>query len=186
MPHSIFRLPVIFILLLTVASLSSCFVSSRSNVEVFNKSEYAHSVSVKTIKVPMLISKPVIRNYLRYEEDVPKEITDLIGGLKKIRVTLAQTGNPRLIEDFRTAVSQAAGEEWLSVHQGKQWVYVKVDQNAKEVIKRITLSISAPEANQLVFVNMKCNLTPDQLSKLINFALDSEEGKKILKEQEME
>jgi len=172
-----------FILLLAAAGLPSCLVSSHSNVDVFNKSEYAGSFSVKTIKVPLLISKPIIKGYLRWEEDVPKEVTDLVSGLKQIRVTIAQTDNPNLINDFHKAVKQVAGEEWLSVHQGDQWIYLKADQNAKNVIKRISVAISYPEEHQLVYVNMKCNLTPDQLSQLINSAMDSEEGKTIWKDQ---
>ncbi|MEO6820186.1 MAG: DUF4252 domain-containing protein [Ginsengibacter sp.] len=176
------RLKFLLIFLLLAITFSSCFISSRSNIDVFNKSEYASSVSVKTIKVPMFITKPIVKNYLRQEEDVPKEITDLISSFKKVRVTLAQTTNPKLVSDFRTAVKSYAGQEWLSVHNGNQWIYLKVDQNGNDVIKRITVAISAPDENQLVYVNLKCNLTPDQLSKLINLAMDSDEGKKVLKE----
>ena len=182
MNHFILR-KFFFIFLLAAVTLSSCLVSSRSDVDVFNKSEYAGSVTVETINVPLLISKPIIKGYLRWGEDVPKEVVDLVGGLKKIRITLAQTNNTKLINDFRMAIQQFAGQEWLSVHQGNQWVYLKADQNAKNVIKRIAIAISWPEENQLVYVNMKCNLTPDQLSKLINSVMDSDEGKKILNYQ---
>lgn len=178
----IFRIKVVCILLPVALSFSSCLVSSRSNVDVFNKNEYANSVSVMTVKVPMLIGKPFIKKYLQFEEDVPKEIVDLIGGFKKIRVTLAQTSNAKLVNDFRTSINELSGEEWLSVHNGSQWVYLKGDQNERNVIKRITVAISAPEANQLVYINMKCDLTPEQLSRLINFAMDSDKGKQILKE----
>ena len=178
-----FRIKVIFIFLLVAVSFSSCLVSSRSNVDVFNKTEYENTVSVKTIKVPMLIGKPIIKSYLRFEEDVPGDIIDLMGGFKKIRVTLAHTTNPELVNDFRTSINKLSGEEWVSVHNGSQWVCLKGDQNNHGVIKRITVAISAPEASQLVYANMKCNLTPDQLSQLINFAMHSEEGKKFLKEQ---
>ena len=183
MNRSIFRIKVIIIFLLAAASFNSCLVSSRSNVDVFNKIEYANSVSVKTIKVPMLIGKPIIKSYLRFEEDMPGEILDLMGGFKRIRVTLAQTSNPKLISDFRASINKLSGEEWVSVHNGSQWVSLKGDQNGRGVIKRITVAISAPEANQLVYVNMRCKLTPDQLSQLINFAMHSEGGKKFLKEQ---
>ena len=183
MNRSVFRIKLAFIFLLAAASFSSCLVSSRSNVDVFNKTEYENTVSVKTIKVPMLIGKPIIKSYLRCEEDVPGDIIDLMGGFKKIRVTLAHTTNPKLVNDFRTSVNKLSGEEWLSVHNGSQWIYLKGNQNNHGVIKRITVAISSPEANQLVYVNMKCNLTPSQLSQLINFAMHSEEGKKFLKEQ---
>ena len=183
MPYNISKTKIAFIIMFTAISFSSCIVSSRSNVEVFNKSEYASSVSIKTIKVPMFITKPVIKGYLRYEENASKDLTDLISSLKKVRVTLANTANTKLINDFHTAVKGFPGEEWLSVHNGDQWVYLKVDQNSQDVIKRITVAISVPEENHLVYVNMKCNLTPDQLSKLINMAMDSDEGRKILKDE---
>ena len=131
----------------------------------------------------MLICKPIIKSYLKFEEDVPGEVIDLISGFKKIRVTLAQTTNTKLISDFRASINRLSGKEWLSVHNGSQWVYLKGNQNNHGVIKRITVAISAPEARQLVYVNMKCNLSPNQLSQLINFAMHSEEGKKFLKEQ---
>ncbi|MEO8112514.1 MAG: hypothetical protein ABI594_20865 [Ginsengibacter sp.] len=173
----------IFIFLLGAVSFSSCLISSHSNVDVFNKNEYAGTVAVRSIKVPMLIGKPFLKKYLKFEEDVPEEIVDLIGGLKKIRVTLAQTANEKLVSEFRTSVNHLSGEEWLSVHNGSQWIYLKGDQNERDVIKRITVAISAPETNQLVYVNMECHLTPNQLSRLINFAMDSEEGKKLFKER---
>ena len=183
MPYKISRIKFAFIFLLAALSFSSCLVSSRSNVEVFNKSEYASSISVKTVKVPMFITKPIVKKYLRHEEDVPKEVIDLISSFKRIRVTLANTANSKLVSDFRNSVKGFSGEEWLSVNQGNRWVSLKVDQNTKDVIKRITVAISSPEENQLVYVNMKCNLTPDQLSKLINLAMDSDEGRKLLKEK---
>jgi hypothetical protein len=150
-------------------------------VDVFNKSEYAGSVSVKTINVPLLISKPIIKGYLRWGEAQPKEVTDLVSRLKKIRVTIAETTNEKLINDFRLSVKHFAGEEWLSFHQGDQWVYLKADQNTKNVIRRISIAISYPEEDQLVYVNMKCKLTPCQLSRLIDSAIDSDEGKRIWK-----
>ncbi|HEY0056968.1 MAG TPA: hypothetical protein VGB63_16580 [Pedobacter sp.] len=177
MNRSIFLIKLISIFFLAAASFSSCLVSSRSDVAVFNKNEYASTVLVKTIRVPMFIGKPIIKRYLRFEENVPGEIVNLISGIKKVRVTLAETTNPKLVTDFRTSINGLSGEEWLSVHNGLQWVYLKADQNDQGVIKRITVSISAPEANQLVYVNVKCNLTPDQLSKLINYTMESEEGK---------
>lgn len=180
---SISRIKYVFTLCLIAISLSSCFVSSRCNVDVLNKSEFAGSVSVKTIKLPMFVTKPILKKYLRNEEGAPKEVTELISNLKNVRITLAQTSNPVLINDFRTAIKEFAGEEWFSLYHGNQWIYLKVDQNAKDAIKIITVAFSAPEKNQLGYISMKCNLTPDQLSRLINFVMDSNNGKKFLKEE---
>ena len=124
----------------------------------------------------MLIGKPMIKSYLRFEENVPGEIVNLISGIKKVTVTLAETTNQKLVTDFRNYINRLSGAEWLSVHNGSQWVYLKADQDDQGLIKRITVSISVPEANQLVYVNVKCHLTPDQLSKLINHTMDLEEG----------
>ena len=150
-------------------------------MDVFNKNEYSGSVSVKTIKVPMLIGKPFLKKYLKREEDMPKEVLALIRSFKKVRVTLAQTKNQNLINDFRTAVKDFKGDEWLTVQNNNQWIYLKGDQNNNDVIKRLMVAVSSPENHKLIFVNMKCNLTMKQLSSLINMAMDSEEGKKILK-----
>lgn len=175
------KLKLLILLLVTATSFSSCFISSRSNMDVFNKSEYAGSVSVKTIKMPMLISRPFLKKYLKKEEDVPKEVRDLISSLKKVRVTLAQTKNQHLINDFRKAVQEFKGEEWLTVQNNNKWIYLKGDQGNNDVIKRLMVAVSSPDDNKLIFVNMKCNLTMEQLSSLINIAMDSEEGKKVLK-----
>ncbi|WP_379126203.1 hypothetical protein [Paradesertivirga mongoliensis] len=135
---------------------------------------------MKTIRVPMFIGKPIVKNYLRFDENVPGDIISLTNGIKKVRVTLAETTNPKLVTAFRTSINRLSGAEWLSVHNGSQWIYLKVDQNDQDVIKRITVSISVPEANQLVYVNVKCHLTPDQLSKLINYTMHSEKGNSFL------
>lgn len=174
------RIPFFFIFFPGIIGFSSCLISSRSSVDVFNKKEYAGTVSVRTVKLPMVITKPIIKKYLRSEGDVPKEVTNLISGLKKISISYAQTKNTSLISDFKLAVDDIKGEEWLSVHNGNQWIYLKGTQNSEDIIKRITVALSSPENNKLVFVNMKCNLTPDQLSRLINFAMNSDEGKKFL------
>ena len=185
MNRTLSKIKLSFTFFLAAISFSSCLVSSQSDNEVLNRTEYAGTVSVRTIRVPMLITKPVIKNYLRFEEDVPREIVDAIGGFKKIRVTLAETTNPKLIRDFRTSINELSGDEWLSVHNGSQWIFVK-GLNDKEIMKRITVAISDPETSQLVYVNVKCKLTPGQLSKLVNFAMGSEEGKKFLKEEAKE
>ena len=182
MYRSIFRIRLTFIFLLAAVSFSSCIVSSRSDLDVFNKDEYARTVSVKTIRVPMLIGKPMIKSYLRFEESVPGDIVNLTSGIKKVRVTIAETSNPKLVTDFRSSINGLPGTEWLSVRNGSQWICLKAYQHDRDVIKRITVSVSAPEANQLVYVNVKCHLTPDQLSKLINYTMDSEEGNSFLKE----
>ncbi len=177
------KLTLLILLLIAATSFSSCFISSRSNIDVFNKSEYAGSVSVKTIKVPMLISKPFLKKYLKKEEEVPKEITNLISSLKKVRVTIAQTQNEKLINNFRTMVQDFKGEEWLTVQNNKQWLYLKGDQDNNDIIKRLMVAVSAPDDNKLIFINMKCNLTIGQLSSILNLALDSEAGKKVLKKE---
>lgn len=179
MNRSLFRIKLTFIFLLAAGSFS-CIVSSRSDVDVFNKKEYSSTVSVKTIRVPMFIGKPIVKNYLRFDENVPGDIVSLTNGIKKVRVTLAETTNPKLVTAFRTSINRLSGAEWLSVHNGSQWICLKADQNEQDVIKRIRVSISVPEANQLVYVNVKCHLTPDQLSKLINYTMDSEEGNSFI------
>ena len=67
------------------------------------------------------------------------------------------------------------------VQNNNQWIYLKADQNNDDVIKKLMVAISAPSEQQLIFLNMKCNLTMDQLSMLINMAVDSDEGKKVFK-----
>ena len=180
MNHKLKNIRILSLLLLTASLLSSCLISSRSSMDVFNKNEYAGDVTVKTIKVPMLLTKPFLKKYLKQEE-IPTEIRQLVSSLKKVRVTVARTNNQNLINDFRTSVQEFNGEEWLTVQNNNQWIYLKADQNNDDVIKKLLVAISAPSEQQLIFLNMKCNLTMDQLSMLINMAVDSDEGKKVFK-----
>ena len=111
----------------------------------------------------------------------PTEIRQLVISLKKVSVTIARTDNQKLINDFQSSVQEFSGEEWLTVQNNNQWIYIKADQNNDDVIKRFIVAISAPSEQQLIFLNMKCNLTINQLSMLINMAVDSDEGKKVFK-----
>lgn len=180
MNRIIFRINTALFILLAVAGFSSCMISSRSEVGVLNSSKYSGSVSVKSIRVPLFIGKPVLKTYLRFEEDVPWEVVDLLKGIRKVRVTVAETSNERLIKDFRSAVKEMPGEEWISVHNGTQWVSLKGDKQDDNMIRRLTVAVSDPETNRLAFINIKCKLTPDQLSTLLNFAMHSDEGKRFL------
>ena len=111
MNHILKNIRILCLLLLTTSLLSSCLISSRSSMDVFNKNEYAGDVTVKTIKVPMLLTKPFLKKYLKQEE-IPREIRQLVSSLKKVRVTVARTNNQNLINDFRTSVQEFNGEEW--------------------------------------------------------------------------
>ena len=128
----------------------------------------------------MLVTKPFLKKYLKQEE-VPREIRQLVNSLKKVSVTVARTNNQKLINDFHSSVQEFSGEEWLTVQNNNQWIYIKADQNNDDIIKRFMVAISAPSEQQLIFLNMKCNLTINQLSMLINMAVDSDEGKKVFK-----
>lgn len=180
MTNFINRLKYIFLLFIGITSFTSCLLSSRSSASVYDKNQYSGTVTVRTVRVPMFLTKPFIKGFLRSEGDVPREITNLIGGLKKISISYAQSKHKQTNTDFKLAVDDIKGQEWLSVRNGTQYISLKGEQNAADVIKRITVAISSPADNKLVFVNMKCNLTPDQLSKLINYAMNSEEGKKFM------
>ena len=181
MNHTLKNIRILSLLLSTTSLLSSCFISSRSSIDVFYKNEYAGDVTVKTIRLPMLVIKPILKKYLKQEEEVPREIRQLVNSLKKVSVTVARTKNQKLINDFHSSVQEFSGEEWLTVQNNNQWIYIKADQNNDDIIKRFMVAISAPGEQQLIFLNMKCNLTINQLSMLINMALDSDEGKKVFK-----
>lgn len=163
--------------LLITGSLGSCFISSRSEMELFHKEEYANSVTVKTIKVPLLLTKPVLKKYLRYEEDVPTDVLKIIKNIKKVKATVALTRNQKLATEFRSAFAEYKGNEWLSVKNNNRWVAVKAEQDQNAIINRLMVAVANPDDGQLVYVNMKCHLTPHQLSTLINFAMDADSGK---------
>ena len=159
-------------------SLCSCFISSRSDVDLFNKEEYANAVTVKTIKVPLLLTKPILKKYLRSEEDVPAEVLTIIKSIKKVRATVARTSNQKLASEFRTGFAEWKGEEWLSVKNNNRWVGVKAEQGADDIINKLMVAVTNPDDGQLIYINMKCHLTPRQLSTLINFAMDADSGLK--------
>lgn len=169
------------ILLLSVSfTFSSCFISSKSDVDVFNKLEYTNDVIVKTIKVPMGLTKPFLKTYLRQEEDVPKSITKIIGGIKRLRVTVAHSTNKNLMADFTKTGKAMNGDEWLSLKSGDNFVYLKAVQGKDDIIKNLFLTASYPDENKMLVLKVKCKITMDQLSQLINYAIDDGVGKKMM------
>ena len=163
-----------FLLMAATISLSSCFISSRSDLDVFSQSKYANDVTVKTVKVPMLLSKPIVKKYLRHEEDVPRRITNLVGNIKKVRVTTASSSNQNLVNDFRAAVQAYKGDEWMAVKHDGKFVNLKAEQDTDAVIRRMMVAVTDPDDNKMLFVNIKCHLTPDELSELINYAMNDD------------
>lgn len=138
----------------------------------FDKADYKNSDTKYTsINVPMFLAKPFIKKALR-EDNESEELIAIIKKVKKIKVLTVENGNKEMLKDFSKYLDKNKYEDWITIKQDGNNVNIQALQNG-DVIKKLIILVKSDK--DLVFVDVKGNFTPDDLSKLINQAQDKEE-----------
>lgn len=160
----------LLIILFISVSFTSCFISSSPVSGVIQPNKYNEISEVKTIRVPMLIAKPVVKGQLR-KEGIEKEYIKLIRKVKKLRVMTGHTKDKNIFNINK-------GEEWLRVNSKDAQVKIVAKQKGN-LIKNLYVYVSGLESN-FVYVGMKCRISADDIADLINTLLKSDEVEKII------
>ena len=95
-------LSTLCILLTTVIMFSSCLVSNHATVPGLQNYTQGKDYTVKSISVPGLLSRPVLKHALKKENASP-EVRRIAKRLRKTKVLLINTNDPALVKDLKEA-----------------------------------------------------------------------------------
>ena len=160
----------LLIILFISVSFTSCFVSSSPLSGVIQPGKYNEISEVKTIRVPMLIAKPVVKGQLR-KEGIEKEYIKLIRKVKKLRVMTGHTKNKNIFNINK-------GEEWLRVNSKEAQIKIVATQKGN-LIKNLYVYVSGLESN-FVYAGIKCRISLNDVANLINMLMKTDEIEKII------
>lgn len=159
--------------LVTLLFLQSCLISREPQHDLRNMN-IREVYDVRTVRVPMFIARPVAKIHLK-SEHCSKELRSYVNRIKAVRVTMALTRPGFNMDAFRTMATQAPYQSWVSVNAYGNMVYINaVEKN--NTIRKLNVVVAAKD-NALVYAMVKCRLTPEELSSLINLLI-SDDGMK--------
>ncbi|MEF9477033.1 DUF4252 domain-containing protein [Chryseobacterium sp. 1B4] len=113
----------------------------------------------------MFLAKSYIKKALR-EEGESEETISLIKKASKIKVLTVTNGSREMLNDYARYLNDHHYEEWATIHHDEDNINVRVKQDG-DVIKNMLLTVGS-DTNEMVFVDVKGNFTPDDISRMIN------------------
>lgn len=156
----------IFLIVLTIGMLQSCIVSEKPNIDFFADSKQDFKgAKFMSVNVPMFLAKSYIKKALR-EEGESEETIKLVKKASKIKVLTVTNGNSDLLNNYAQYLSDNHYEEWATIKHDGDNINIRVKQDG-DVIKNMLLTVDSKN-KELVFVDVKGNFTPDDISKMIN------------------
>ncbi len=166
-------LKTILFSLLVIGALQSCVVSSKPNMDFFSDSGYKFKdAKFTSFNVPLLLAKPYIKKALRQDGE-SEELVSLIKKVSKIKVLSVENGSKEMLNDYAEFLNNNHYEDWATIKHDGENVNLRVKQNG-EAIKNMLITVNSDK--ELVFVDVKGNFTPDDISKMINDVSDKEKN----------
>lgn len=159
-----------FIALLTIFTLQSCIVSEKPNIDFFSNSAYDFKdAKFTSINVPMILAKSYIKKALK-EEGESEETINLVKKASKIKILTVSNGSEKLLNDYTRYLNDNHYEEWATIKHDGDNINIRVKQDG-EAIKNMLITLGS-RTNEIVFVDVKGNFTPNDISKMINSVTD--------------
>ncbi len=149
--------------------MQSCVVSEKPNIAYFSDSgrEFKGAKFV-SINVPLFLAKPYIKKALR-EDGEDEDLIRLVKKVSKIKVLTVENGDRNMLRDFANYLNNNNYEEWAMIKHNGDNVNIRVKQKG-DAIKNMMITVNSDK--ELVFVDIKGNFTPDDISRLIASAKD--------------
>ncbi|WP_370901261.1 DUF4252 domain-containing protein [Chryseobacterium gossypii] len=157
-----------FLIICTLFLLQSCIVSEKPNMAFFDSDYDFKGARFVSINVPMLLAKPYIKKALR-EDGEDEELIKLVNKVSKIRVLTVENGDKTMLKDYARYLNDNNYEDWATIKHNGDNVNVRVKQKG-EAIRNMLITVNSDK--DLVFVDVKGNFTPDDISRMINSASD--------------
>lgn len=158
-----------FLAILTIGMLQSCIVSEKPNMAFFSDSGYNFKdAKFTSFNVPLLLAKPYIKRALRKDGE-SEELIRLITKVSKIKILTVENGSKEMLNDYAKFLNNNHYEDWATIKHNGENVNLRVKQKG-EAIKNMLITVNSEK--ELVFVDVKGNFTPDDISKMINSVSD--------------
>ncbi|RYZ26607.1 MAG: DUF4252 domain-containing protein [Sphingobacteriales bacterium] len=148
----------------------SCLISRQPQQEIgsMNRQELK---TFRTIRVPMLIARPILKAHLKDEGGSP-ELSNYVNRIKGLSVTVGLTSQQFDAAAFREMTMQAPYQNWMTVNAYGNTVFINAVEN-NDQIRRVSIAVVAKD-EALVYARLKCNFTADELSQLISLLMSDE------------
>ncbi|PWN63531.1 DUF4252 domain-containing protein [Chryseobacterium oncorhynchi] len=162
-------LKTLFLAILTIGMLQSCIVSEKPNMAFFSDSGYNFKdAKFTSFNVPLLLAKPYIKRALRKDGE-SEDLIRLIAKVSKIKILTVENGSKEMLNDYAKFLNNNHYEDWATIKHNGENVNLRVKQKG-EAIKNMLITVNSEK--ELVFVDVKGNFTPDDISKMINSVSD--------------
>ena len=159
----------IIVLCLVVGLLQSCIVSGKPNIDFFADARHEYKEArFGSINVPVALAKPYIKRALRKDGE-SEEVIRLIRKISKIKVLTVENGSKEMLQKYTQYLNDHQFEDWATVKHDGDNVNLRVKQTG-DAIKNMLITVKSDK--ELVFVDVKGNFTPNDISKMINSISD--------------
>lgn len=146
--------------------LQSCIVSEKPNMAFFSNSKYDFKgATFMSINVPMFLAKSYIKKSLR-EKGKDEEAINLVKKTSKIKLLTVANGNKQMLRDYAQYLQDNHYEEWATIKHDGDNINIRVKQDG-DAIKNMLITLDS-NSKEMVFVDVKGNFTPDDISRMIS------------------
>ena len=153
--------------------LSSCIISSKSNMDFAKKVKFSENAEIVSINIPTILIKSTLANAVKsdknLEKDSKKELIALIAKIKSFKLMTVDNNaeiDQKLFDNLTKYSDKKKFEEMLSIVDGKDQIKIYTQKNKKT--QRLLLSIIS-EKKEAVFIDIKCNITDEEIAKVVSF-----------------
>lgn len=159
----------IFLVCCTLLLLQSCIVSGKPNIAFFSDPDYDYeNAQFTSFNVPLFLAKPYIKKALREEGESEAAIA-MVKKVSKIKMMTVAHGSEKMLKDYARYLKNENYEEWATIQHDGDHVNIRVKQKG-DVIKNMLITVNSKK--EMVFLDVKGSFSPDDISRMINFAAD--------------
>jgi hypothetical protein len=167
---------IIVLLVMTSSLMQSCFVKSRPNMDFVDRHHLSRETEVVSLNIPTYLVRPFVKNALKDGDEEQELIRFALEKLKRVKMmTLSNVKNDGVMKSFQMYIKRNRFEEMASLYSDGS----RISINGKfkgDRIKRLMLGIADDE--DLIFVDIKADLSINELSEMIRHYEDQQQKKR--------
>ena len=163
------------IIVVLLGLMQSCMVSQRPNIAFFDQANYdSGNAKFMSVNVPVWMAKPFVKSALRKDHE-SEEVVAIVKKIKKIKILTVENGNKQMLKDFSKYLGQNNYQDWVTIKHNGDNVNIQAIQKG-DAINKLMLLVNSEK--NLVFIDVKGNFTPEDISRVINISEKEELAKK--------
>lgn len=148
--------------------LQSCIVSTKPNITYFaSQKNTTGKAQFMSVNVPLWVAKPFMKHALQEEGEEGEQVMKIIKKISKLKIMTLENGEKEMLTGFTRQLAEENYQDWMTIKHDGQNVDIKA-QHQGDTIKKLMLMVH--QDNQMVFIDIMGNFTPEDISHLINQA----------------